>query len=987
MQKFFIKICLCFLFCVFLPADIFAVTDRLEKKESSIEKLLKSIFGIEDKIYIEKELKPKVLFKHNITDKNEKDSKSVIPLSDDVEIVPDSSLEEDAETDSDSITKQPITDKFFNSSEEELEMLNKKYPKITRADEDVLIYSVRLKKYTLTEGLIVYQDDEGEIWLPLSEFFRATNLPISVDAKTGKAKGWFFEKSREFVLDMEAGKLMSDSDNYELDDTAIERHEDDIYVTSGYLDKIMPFEVFNDFNSLSLIVNSPDPLPIEIQKAKENRRKKLAKTANLGKDNYDIYKLPNGYYSYPSVDLTLGSNLMINEGQKNTYSNYSIRSAGILAGFDTKFSLSGNSSTNNPTAYINARKYRPYEDSILLKDIEFGDIRSSELELLSSSKSGRGVYVSTDSDSRVNKGKTITISGYLKDGYEVELYRNGKLIDFLTEGKNNEYEFNSVAVETGLNIFKMLFIGPYGEKYEEEKKVYIPQNAMKKGEYSFSSSLTQDNKKVIETNNTGNSDNPKTNLKVLYGVTDNMTLSAGFSNQPDPVDDINNKSFGTLGLSTSIFGAGVGLTLGYGEDSETPAYMVDFYRKFFDWYLLAQYEDYNNINSEVSYLYSKFADSNAEVRLTGGIDIPYVGRFPVFIRAKQTTAYEGSEKQTATELFFRTSHNIKRVMFGYELTSFSDFAKNETTTAGLRVSTRYDIINIKGEYDYRISPEEEPLSISLKADFKVNEDINTFYEWETQFNDTDNINTVRWGISNRFKYGTVGANFSGNNNDTAIFSVSYSFGAVYNPFRNRYEIESKDSMSGSGSVAARVFLDNNDDGVYGRGDKPLKDIEVQTSARSKNRTTNERGEIFITEATPYNPNKISINEKSIKDISYHPTKEKVQYITKPGAFVRIDLPIKQFAEIEGEIYIREQGKLYPGKGLIVKVVDKDNKTLSKAIADYDGYFIIPEVPFGKHRIILDKEQITELGYKIPNSKKITIDGPLGIVEDRIIVNK
>ena len=72
---------------------------------------------------------------------------------------------------------------------------------VTRPDDNLLILELRFKQFTLKDAFVGYLNDGG-LLLPLGEFVRALDFPITVEPESGRANGWFLGENRLFSLDL-----------------------------------------------------------------------------------------------------------------------------------------------------------------------------------------------------------------------------------------------------------------------------------------------------------------------------------------------------------------------------------------------------------------------------------------------------------------------------------------------------------------------------------------------------------------------------------------------------------------------------------------------------------------------------------------------------------------------------------------------------------------------------------------------------------------
>ena len=91
----------------------------------------------------------------------------------------------------------------------------------------------------------------------------------------------------------------------------------------------------------------------------------------------------------------------------------------------------------------------------------------------------------------------IDLRGELPIGYEVELYRNDVLIGSVSDGVDGRYEFTQVPLEFGLNVPRLVFYGPHGERREEVRQINAGQERLAPGEFEFGVSAVQQDENLI----------------------------------------------------------------------------------------------------------------------------------------------------------------------------------------------------------------------------------------------------------------------------------------------------------------------------------------------------------------------------------------------------------------------------------------------------------------------------------------------------------
>ncbi len=86
--------------------------------------------------------------------------------------------------------------------------------------------------------------------------------------------------------------------------------------------------------------------------------------------------------------------------------------------------------------------------------------------------------------------ETIDFRGDLASGFEVELYRNDTLVGSTRDAVNGQYEFRKVPVDFGLNVFRLVFYGPQGQRREDVRRISVGDGRLAKGTHAFNNRQT-----------------------------------------------------------------------------------------------------------------------------------------------------------------------------------------------------------------------------------------------------------------------------------------------------------------------------------------------------------------------------------------------------------------------------------------------------------------------------------------------------------------
>ena len=133
------------------------------------------------------------------------------------------------------------------------------------------------------------------------------------------------------------------------------------------------------------------------------------------------------------------------------------------------------------------------------RSFALGDVTTPDLPLIAENAVGRGVEISTFDLDRLEQTNRVTLRGELPVGWEVEVYRNGELIDFQSDQDvgDGRYEFPALPTVAGLNEFRLVFFGPQGQRREQTERYFVTSDLPKPKRTSFRFAYNQLNRDLI----------------------------------------------------------------------------------------------------------------------------------------------------------------------------------------------------------------------------------------------------------------------------------------------------------------------------------------------------------------------------------------------------------------------------------------------------------------------------------------------------------
>ncbi len=167
--------------------------------------------------------------------------------------------------------------------------------------------------------------------LPFESVSDLLNFKIQVDPEQGKATGWFINEN-ELITRIDAASQIIEANGtvYPWDDNLISVGEDDNYVDSSLMSKIFPIDFTVSTGAMTVQIEPREKLPIELLLAREQKRLRLLNQPDNSLE-YEAQAIPYAPYSFPVLDVSLGSKIGNPTGADAFLGNYSILAAGDLA--------------------------------------------------------------------------------------------------------------------------------------------------------------------------------------------------------------------------------------------------------------------------------------------------------------------------------------------------------------------------------------------------------------------------------------------------------------------------------------------------------------------------------------------------------------------------------------------------------------------------------------------------------------------------------
>jgi len=734
------------------------------------------------------------------------------------------------------------------------------------------------------------------------------------------------------------------------------------YYPADFYERALGVKLGVDTREMKLSVDADRPLPTTLKRQSEARRRNMLPPP--ADDPFSNYEFDERMFSFPVVDLIYRRNEYFSgwgrDYETRSHGDYYQANFGmIFLGLDTQATIFGDNYARNspsePRARILAGRTFLEEPGNKLNLVRFqaGDMQSAGNSIFSRGFGGRGVAASSFKDLVISADRTININGPLPAGWEAELYLDNQLIGFRNAGADGRYQFARVPVHYGLNNFRVVFYGPFGEVREEERRFYAGTSPVGAGELGYNLNAHQSRRYLIEANepDTPDSNDITADAIFYYGMDDYITLIAGASQAESATEKGTQQQFATMGIQTALNGFAVQYNLNQNLGTREFGHHIDTQGNIYIGDIFARYEYYGDIRSPISHFRGGYLKDLFEGRLTGWIPFVSVPYFVSYMHGGYHT------DATFDEARLRLSPNFERY---YNLTVENVWRKDEAGTENSIESllqASYGKFRIHARARYRTDPDNYLRDYGAFSEYRWNR--NTFiqaswtHDCRSNYSELRDLDTASFSVGRLFDFGGITFAASG---DT---DRNVSLGIVYNASFGRTQdgdafINSETQMTNYGAINVHAADENG---------QPLEGVKLIVSGREAPAITDKSGNALIVNLESYQKISAAVDEADVGDLSLVPEWTRKKLVLRPGAVREVDVRFDRLGGMEGQLAGMRDGETYR-----IKIMDGNGTIVAARTADADGAFIFDGIKYGEYALM-----VVNGAGNLHNVEHITID--------------
>ena len=830
--------------------------------------------------------------------------------------------------------------------------------------ENEYIYRFKFKEgYNISNDIILYQ--YSDYWyLPFYNLGVRLGLNLAFSPELGKIEGDILKKDNSFSLSIKNCDVKYHGKRDDFDCNVVVLYENEVYVRIDYVEKWLPLKINIDSLKQVAIIETDKPFPLK-EKIKRSRKKTGSLRSSDGEIDYGNPHAPEKYYLFDGlfIDQNISFTGTKNPSAQTKKMGHQTKISGQVLGFETLFRTSGEVGEKLTTnRYLNFKKHNQKGtmlEVLEIKNIELNDIAFPSQDLVGGGSQLKGVSINNFSAGVKSSYSKHNFQGFLKEGWEVELYSEDVLLDRRESNESGRYEFKNLDLKYGRNKYKLIFYGPHGEEKIEHKTIQISQKMLKSKKlyYQFVNGKDKDDQRL--------------NALILRKRL-SKKFTSDFSHTQAVLDSSpNNTKKLTNFINMSLHG--------FAENSIfTTIFSKNFSQgnatQFIGTFLLT------GLTSRVEYsIFSNYQSALVNVSGDSFLEKEYKGSFnfsiPFFIPISTRVQLK---KQVDDKNLYTEDINIGMSMSyrGFYLNniySWDSTNRRWKDSAFLRKSLGR--LNIKLGGDYSQVDNLISYSLNLRRKFGKSFSINSTYSKQI----LSKVQQFQLGVSNVFDRVRANLNLSYDSDENQSISIDLDYGAGL-LLRAKRKFMNNSAITSSGNVSISVFHDLNHNMIQDEGEPSLPNVAVRIIQSNFSTKTDNSGTAFVSNLIPYKPYDAEIDLKELSNIDLRSLKSGIRFWSKPGTITNVELPMGSFGDVEGTIYEKNNGAIKAKNNIILSLIDSNGDEITKTNSDSDGYYIFQKLIPGKYKIVLYGKK-----YKNIQPQEIIIPQNGGYLSDQDII--
>jgi hypothetical protein len=380
---------------------------------------------------------------------------------------------------------------------------------------------------------------------------------------------------------------------------------------------------------------------------------------------------------------------------------------------------------------------------------------------------------------------------------------------------------------------------------------------------------------------------------------------------------------------------------------------------------------HTHLSGFVSDFYALTSDplaSRTRARLSGSLPLGERLVLPVGLDVFREATASG---RTSLNAQGRLSLNVLGTSFTNAL-NWQSAGGSRSAGGSLQVSRRVAGVGLSSQLAYTVRPESQLSSLALAADHSLDATsrvslgmVRSFDPGQTSWSGGYNRNFGSFGLG-------VSARYAGKGDVGVGVQLFMAMGR--NP-RTGTWVRDWQPMAGSGTVSAQAFVDANMNGVRDADEEAVQGAGFVINAGSRHPVrTAEDGTAYLSRLTTRAYADVALDPATLEDPQWQPLTPGVRVLPRPGKVLMLDFPVVMTGEVDGTVYLLQDGKPRGIGNAEMELVAPDGTVAGTARSGNDGYYILPSVKPGRYTVRVNPGQLERLGLRSNSPMDLAMSG-------------
>jgi hypothetical protein len=808
-------------------------------------------------------------------------------------------------------------------------------------EEEILLFEARLGRYRLASDITGYRTPAG-VCVALNEMLKALDVAVKLDSAQGTAAGWFFEESNRLRIDRRAAQVEVKGKPRHLAAGEIHDTPEGWCVSTVSLSSWLGVDLVPDLRNAVLDVKSEKKLPVELAAERRARAAQIRRVEQIDLDALPQARIPYQMWRTPSLDAVMAVGGLADRRRGRRFDRqYELFASGELA----EMSVDARLTSNDRGAFddLRVRAYRSDTEARLLGPLKAthvaaGDVSSFGSALVSRSLPGRGAVLTNRPIDRPDTFDRQTFRGELPSGWDAEIYRNGQLLGFAKNRSDGRYEFADVPLQFGPNRFEIILYGPQGQIRRQQENVIVGLDSISPRQTWYWAGISQDERDLFSLGRDVEAEGRgwRGAAGIERGIDARTSVSAQIQSL---LLDRERLNYLEAAVRRSIGPALIEFAGSY-ESGGGYALRAQMLGQLGKTYVSAE-----------SIIGRDFVSDRVDRGVTGshtfGVEHSFdLGKLalPVALQARYVQRESGGD---SLEAGARVSAGLGSLSF----TGAVDWRRQQrpigpdppdVVEAAFLANGSIGRNRLRGEMRWRLAPERRFESATVIAQPPLSE--NSDLRAELGYDRGLRRARAAVGLVRRFAPFSTSLTLEAATDGSlaAGFNLAFSFGP--SPLGGGFRFAS-DKLASTGSALARVFRDNNGDGVRQAAEPLAPEVQLKIGRAPVDKLTDAGGKVVIDNLEPHRPVLVGVDASSLPDPLVQPAGPGVVVVPRPGLPVVIDLPLVSAGEALGTLVDSSGASI---QGVDLELVDQTGRVVAVTRSDFDGFFLFESVPYGSY---------------------------------------